>query len=70
MSINSTYRSELPLPPSCVAFSPTQPAFFVVGTYYLERSEDQASENVSEEAPKAQSRHGSLILNEVEGETM
>jgi len=74
-SISSTHKSELPLPPSCVAFYPINPAIFVVGTYYLKRNEDQVSDNASAEnqsqyEPKLQSRHGTLIVNEIEGDDM
>jgi len=74
-SIKSTYRSELPLPPSCVAFFPLDPKYFVVGTYYLERNEDQgeedtSAENESRQEPKSQSRHGTLIVNEIRGDEM
>ena len=74
-SVSSTHKSELPLPPSCVAFFPFDPKIFVVGTYYLERNEDQVSDDASAEnqpqyEPKLQSRHGTLIVNEIKGDDM
>lgn len=45
----------LDLPPSCIEFSPKLPNYLVVGTYNLEKEEDQP-------AARTQSRNGSLLL--------
>jgi len=69
--INSIYSSSLPIPPSCVAFSPKTPDLFVVGTYFLEKNED--NEDPGDEAyeePRPQSRNGSLLLCKVNGDDM
>jgi diphthamide biosynthesis protein 7 len=75
----------LDLPPSCIAFCPTQPDLFVVGTYHLHRSEDEgegkdeaaeptepddAADDNTPSAPKAQKRTGSLILYRLENDEM
>ena len=63
--VKSLYNIQLPLPPSCVAFSPERPEYLVVGTYYLEREEgdDAATEDGDVDSrSQAQSRSGSLIL--------
>ena len=64
-SVKSLYSTQLPLPPSCVTFSPERPEYFVVGTYYLEREEGEdaaTGDGASEPKGQAQSRSGSLIL--------
>jgi len=70
-SITSIHSSVLPIPPSCVAFSPNSPDLFIVGTYFLEKNEDskEASEEGYEE-PQPQIRNGSLILCKVSGDDM
>lgn len=40
-SISSIESFTLDLPPSCIAFCPTQPQIFVVGTYYLHHKDQQ-----------------------------
>ena len=55
VSISSTHTFILDLPPSCIEFSPLNPQFFVVGTYYLE------AESGAGHKP-AQDRRGSLML--------
>lgn len=66
----------LDLPPSCIEFCPAHPGYFVVGTYYLERTadapaeevqpagdDDDGNEDVSEaKASSPQSRNGSVIV--------
>jgi diphthamide biosynthesis protein 7 len=58
----------LDLPPSCVEFCPAHPAYFLVGTYNLEKSENLASEDGEADVPKSesqvqtQSRNGSVIV--------
>ncbi|KAF7190590.1 hypothetical protein HII31_07749 [Pseudocercospora fuligena] len=75
----------LDLPPSCIAFCPTQSNFFVVGTYYLHGKEQQGdlreannAEPLSgdpEDTPPSpdesvQKRTGSLILFQLEQDNM
>lgn len=68
----------LDLPPSCVQFCPAYPQYFVVGTYNLERgddtarpvSDDDAVQDEQLEAKKPQSRNGSLVLFNTDGENM
>lgn len=40
-AIKSITSRILDLPPSCIAFVPTHPRLFVVGTYYLHPREEQ-----------------------------
>ena len=48
-SISSIKSLTLDLPPSCIAFCPSRPQFFVVGTYFLHPKEQQtAASNTSE----------------------
>jgi diphthamide biosynthesis protein 7 len=57
----------LELPPSCIEFCPILSQYAVVGTYNLEKQDDQ--EAVTEEGPpKTQQRNGSLILIHVNGD--
>ena len=79
-AVSSLKALTLDLPPSCIAFCPAQPQYFVVGTYFLHPQEqrsatspdseganedDDAEVSVSE--PK---RSGSLILFRLERDTM
>ena len=67
----SSIRRELPLPPSCVAFSPLYLDYFVVGTYYLDKDADVNDETSEPSAEKSsQSRSGSLILFQLDGDNM
>jgi len=63
--ISSTASLILDLPPCCVAFSPTNPKFFVVGTYHLEDSPGP-----DEKLDGLQTRSGSLELFSLEGHEM
>lgn len=76
-SITSIKSLVLDLPPSCIEFCPTSRDYFVVGTYFLEKKEQDASvenatgeeEEKSEDTDKKpQTRTGSLILFKVEGD--
>ena len=76
-SINSIQSQILDLPPSCIEFCPISRDYFVVGTYYLEKKEQDAGaetgaedeEGNSEDTDKKpQTRTGSLILFKVEGD--
>ncbi len=61
-SISSVKSLELPIPPSCVAFSQTHVDIFVVGTYNLEKAKDAGHGDDGPIEPKPQDRSGSLIL--------
>lgn len=72
-SITSTKSLILDLPPSCIEFCPVAREFFVVGTYFLEKKEEEAiveeSEDLDRETgKKLQTRTGSLILFKVDGD--
>ena len=74
-SISSLERLTLDLPPACIAFCPTEPEYFVIGTYHLHRKENQASENSGEDASASpscqteqQKRSGTLELFRLQGE--
>jgi diphthamide biosynthesis protein 7 len=78
-SINSVQSLILNLPPSCIEFCPVARDYFVVGTYFLEKKEQDASvgdaagdeEEKSEDVDKKpQTRTGSLILFKIEGDEM
>jgi diphthine methyl ester acylhydrolase len=70
----SLWSTTLELPPSCIAFCPTEPDLIVVGTYYLhnatsqrEKREHNDDETVSgaDATSAAQSRSGSLLLYQI-----
>ncbi|KEQ99472.1 hypothetical protein AUEXF2481DRAFT_972 [Aureobasidium subglaciale EXF-2481] len=77
-TVTSIQSLILDLPPSCIEFCPAAHDYFIVGTYYLEKKEqDSSTENVVEEDDdekseevdkKPQTRTGSLILFEIEGD--
>ena len=74
-AINSIQSLILDLPPSCIEFCPVARDYFVVGTYFLEKKEqeigveDGDEEDKSEDVDKKpQTRTGSLILFKVEGD--
>jgi diphthamide biosynthesis protein 7 len=78
-SINSVKSIILDLPPSCIEFCPVARDYFVVGTYFLEKKEQDVNvedaaedeEQKSEDVDKTpQTRTGSLILFKVEGDEM
>lgn len=62
MVLSSSKSTNLELPPSAVAFSPSHPEYYVVGTYFLHPKED---EDAPSDAP--QKRTGTLILYRLEG---
>jgi diphthamide biosynthesis protein 7 len=78
-SIDSVQSLILDLPPSCIEFCPVARDYFVVGTYFLEKKEQDAGvadatedeegqiQNVDK---KPQTRTGSLILFKIEGDEM
>lgn len=69
--ISSIQSLTLDLPPSCIAFCPTQPQYFVVGTYYLHpKALEDASTDLSGTEQTAQKRTGSLVLFRLDSETM
>ncbi|KAI7162517.1 WD40 repeat-like protein [Hortaea werneckii] len=74
-SISSVERLTLDLPPACIAFCPTEPEYFVIGTYHLHRKENQADEDSGEDASgspssqaEQQKRSGTLELFRMQGE--
>ena len=51
MSLISSQSSlTLDLPPSCIAFCPSKPQFFVVGTYFLHPKEALSAESNTPDA--------------------
>jgi diphthamide biosynthesis protein 7 len=76
MEISSETSAVLDLPPSAVAFCPSHPDYYVVGTYFLHPKEatttndsnNNSSEEPSDEAP--QKRTGTLILYRLEGSVL
>lgn len=76
-SISSIQFQILDLPPSCIEFCPVARDYFVVGTYFLEKKEQDAGvengaeeqgENSEDTDKKPQTRTGSLVLFRVEGD--
>lgn len=71
-SIKSLKSLTLDLPPSCIEFWPTVPEYAVVGTYYLDKAADDGNAEIPEdrgdETKKSQTRNGSLILVQVDGD--
>lgn len=74
--ISSEVSLTLGLPPSCIQFCPAHPDLFVVGTYNLEKNEDNVQEDkedddddehVTTTAKTPQSRNGSLLAFKVDG---
>jgi len=72
-TIKSISSLTLEEPPSCIAFCPTQPDYFVVGTYLLHEAKDggtsacEGTENDHDASAPAQKRSGSLILYRLSG---
>ncbi|OIW26799.1 hypothetical protein CONLIGDRAFT_656110 [Coniochaeta ligniaria NRRL 30616] len=56
----------LELPPSCLEFSPLLPSYFLVGTYNLQTSGEEAGEHEPSVGP--QRRNGSIVVYEVAGQ--
>ena len=71
-TISSLTSLTLDVPPSCIAFCPTQPETFVVGTYNLvaKGGPDDYSRNTTTAELSAQKRSGSLKTFQLEGDTM
>ncbi|KAF6793828.1 Diphthine methyltransferase [Colletotrichum musicola] len=67
-SIASKQCIILDLPPSCIEFCPSHPAYFVVGTYNLIKDDKQTTEMTETErtdspaSQKPQNRNGSLMV--------
>lgn len=59
----------LDLPPSCIQFCPAHPKYVVIGTYNLQRDEDESAPKETEDK-KPQSRNGSLIVFKLNGESL
>jgi diphthamide biosynthesis protein 7 len=73
-SIEHLQSLTLDLPPCCMEFWPLDPQYAIVGTYNLEKTEEDGSHveeptgsEVGEET-KIQQRNGSLILLRVDGD--
>lgn len=62
MDISSSCSTVIDIPPSAVAFCPSHPEYYVVGTYFLHRT---AEGEQPSDAP--QKRTGTLILYRLEG---
>lgn len=70
-SINSIQSLTLDIPPSCIEFCSAAPQYFVVGTYFLEKKEQDASQSEAgeEDVPEeGQKRTGSLIVFRLDGD--
>jgi diphthamide biosynthesis protein 7 len=69
-TIESLRSIILDLPPSCIEFCPSAPQYAIIGTYNLEKHEDQeGQEAVIKGGQKtSQQRNGSLILVRVTGD--
>ncbi|KAF4955782.1 hypothetical protein FSARC_11762 [Fusarium sarcochroum] len=72
--VSSKVSLTLDLPPSCIQFCPAHPELFVVGTYNLQKDEDDAQqskegedEDSSAVTKTPQSRNGSLLVFRVDG---
>lgn len=76
----SVFSEELDLPPSCVEFCPAHPSYFLVGTYNLQKPDEEAGEldhsqddvDAAEttrqtRGKKPQSRNGTVIVFELAG---
>ncbi|KAF2760079.1 WD40 repeat-like protein [Pseudovirgaria hyperparasitica] len=72
VSIASISSLVLDFPPCCVEFWPGSKDWAVVGTYLLEKSEDEncKGEEIAEHSKKTQERNGSLVLLSVEAESV
>jgi len=71
----------LDLPPACISFCPTQPQYFVVGTYLLHHDDDrsvtseginaaEASDSARSVGATRQRRSGSLQLYQLQDDEM
>lgn len=61
MEISSAKSTILDIPPSAVAFCPSHPKYYVVGTYLLHRNNEG-----QESSDGPQKRTGTLILYKLE----
>lgn len=59
----------LDLPPSCVQFCPSDPEYFLVGTYNLQKEDGAPADSDVGGVKKPQNRNGSLVLFKTDGET-
>lgn len=69
-SIKSLTSFGLDLPPSCIEFFPLKPELAVIGTYNLEKQDDDKSSDSQVESKQSQQRNGSLILVRVDGDNV
>lgn len=72
MEITSETSTVLDLPPSAVAFCPSHPEYYVVGTYFLHPKEGNNYGNDGGESSgeATQKRTGTLILYRLEGSVL
>jgi len=74
MEIKSETSTVLDLPPSAVAFCPSHPEYYVVGTYFLHPKEaGKNGDNDDGEEPSGeitQKRTGTLVLYRLEGSVL
>ncbi|KAH8891668.1 hypothetical protein GQ53DRAFT_746665 [Thozetella sp. PMI_491] len=66
--ISSITSLGLELPPSCVEFSPLDPTYFLVGTYYLQQ--DGGSADAARDPGKRQNRSGSIVVFQIVEESL
>ena len=73
-SIQSLTSFKLDLPPSCIEFFPLNPEYAVIGTYNLEKPEEEESAGSAPHdgkvSKKNQQRNGSLILVRIQGDNV
>ncbi|KAF2027441.1 WD-40 repeat-containing protein-like protein [Setomelanomma holmii] len=69
-AIASLRSTVLDLPPSCIEFCPSAPQYAVIGTYNLEKQDEQKDQDTEADQGQktSQQRNGSLILIEVIGD--
>ncbi|KAF4976625.1 hypothetical protein FZEAL_6739 [Fusarium zealandicum] len=72
--VSSKVSLTLDLPPSCIQFCPAHPEFFVVGTYNLQKDDEEQRQDEGEDedgsaaaSKTPQSRNGSLLVFKVDG---
>jgi diphthamide biosynthesis protein 7 len=72
--IRSLTSFKLDLPPSCIEFFPLNPQYAIIGTYNLEKPDEEESAGSAPHdgkvSKKNQQRNGSLILVRVQGENV
>jgi diphthamide biosynthesis protein 7 len=73
-SIRSITSFKLDLPPSCIEFFPLNPQYAIIGTYNLQKPDEEESAGSAPHdgkvSKKNQQRNGSLILVRVLGDNV